>query len=35
MACTCFAVLYMAMNGGTMITQPKIIAMSERMGLML
>jgi hypothetical protein len=26
--------LYMAMNGGTMITQPKIMAMSERIGLM-
>lgn len=34
-ACTCFAVFYIAMNGGAMINQPKIIVMSECMGLMV
>ena len=34
-AWTCLAVLYIAMNGGTMMSHPKIIAISDRVGLIV
>ena len=34
-ACTCLAVLYAAMKGGTMMIHPKMITISERTGLIV